>query len=159
MFPRDGTSCCPFVPGQKKYMSWCPFVPGQGQKQKSQDKMNFKKKSIKDQISCFRTSPSCFRTSFPVLERPFCSVPLCHAFHPEFWLSRPVLFQILALPSRTLARFIACPRCLFVPKSCTVPSRWKHYCIPTILDLGYLLIHSNSPNSYRVYGQTVLCSF
>ena len=52
-FPRDGTSGCPFVPGQKSFpvplslcpgtkkfcLSRCPFVPGQGQEQMSQDKL------------------------------------------------------------------------------------------------------------------------
>ena len=38
-FPRDETSRCPFVPGQKKILSQCPFVPGQGQEQMSRDKL------------------------------------------------------------------------------------------------------------------------
>jgi hypothetical protein len=37
-FPRDGTSHCPFVPGQKNFLSRCPLVPGQGQEQMSRDK-------------------------------------------------------------------------------------------------------------------------
>ena len=97
-------------PGTKKNI--CPGVPLSRDKGRSKNsRTKWIKKTIKKRTRffCFRTSPSCFRTSFPVLERPFCSVPLCHAFRPEFWLSRPVLFQILALPSRTLARFIACP--------------------------------------------------
>ena len=28
-FPKDGTSCCPYVPRQKVSLSRCPFVPGQ----------------------------------------------------------------------------------------------------------------------------------
>ena len=38
-FPWDGTSRCPFVPGQKKLLSQCPFVPGQEQEQNSQGKL------------------------------------------------------------------------------------------------------------------------
>ena len=121
VFPRDGTSRCPFVPGQKKILvpvSRCPGtraganVPGQTPLSRpvpgQNDLKTFKKK---DQISHFRTSFLCFRTSFPVLERPFLLCPI---------LSR-VPSRILAVPacpvrdfgcsdpSRPLARFLACP--------------------------------------------------
>ena len=78
---RDGTSRCPFVPGQKKILvpvSRCPGtraganVPGQTPLSRPVPGQNdlkiFKKK---DQISHFRTSFLCFRTSFPVLEHTF----------------------------------------------------------------------------------------
>ena len=91
-----------------------------------------------NQISCFwtlfsrfRTSFSCFGTSFSALSRFVpcpaqdfdCPGPSC----PEFWLSRPI-------PS--LGKIFSLSRCPFVPgqwrnfcpvvpKSCTVPSRWK----------------------------------
>ena len=121
---RDGTSRCPFVPGQKKILvpvSRCPGtraganVPGQTPLSRPVPGQNdlkiFKKR---DQISHFRTSFLCFRTSFPVLERPFlfqsilflfqnvlfCSVPFCPASRPGFWLSRPVPSRILAVPTR-----------------------------------------------------------
>ena len=38
VFPRDGTSRCPFVMGQKNIVP-VSLVPGQGQRQKSRDKL------------------------------------------------------------------------------------------------------------------------
>ena len=77
-FPRDGTSCCPFVPGQK--YSLVPLSRDKGRSKNPGTNSSvpgrpgtkwIKKFQKKDQISCFRTSFSCFRTSFPVLEHHF----------------------------------------------------------------------------------------
>ena len=150
-FPRDGTSRCPFVPGQKIFLSQCPFVPGQNPLSRDVPGQNgLKNFKQDDQIFCFRTSFSCFRTSFscfrtpfscfrasfsvlehgfPVLERPFLLCPV---------LSR-VPSRILAVPARpvpSLCKIFSLSRCPFVPgqgrnfcpfvpKSCAVPSRWK----------------------------------
>ena len=151
VFPRDGTSRCPFVPGQKKILvpvSRCPGtraganVPGQTPLSRPVPGQNdlkiFKKK---DQISHFRTSFLCFRTSFPVLERPFL---LCLVL--SRWTGRDRLSKSLPGPSRgkvsksrpgpfhvKILSLSRCPFvlgqgrifCPFVPKSCAVPSRWK----------------------------------
>ena len=50
------------------FLSRCPVVPGQGQEQMSRDKLLC---PGPDQISRLKTSFFYFRTSFPVLERPF----------------------------------------------------------------------------------------
>ena len=55
VFPRDGTSRCPLVPGQKIFlvpMSRCPVVPGQGQEQMSRDKLLCPGTS-RDKITCY----------------------------------------------------------------------------------------------------------
>ena len=118
-------------------------------------------KCFKTLFSCFRMSFSCFRTSFPVLERPFlfqsilylfqnvlfCFVPFCPASCPGFWLSRPVPSQILAVLTRSVPSLgkifsmSCCPFvpgqqwnfCPVVPKSFTVPSRWKRQSLCTYL--------------------------
>ena len=87
-FPRDGTSRCPFVPGQKSFacpvvplsrdkkyfLSRCPFVPGQGQEQMSRDKLlcpGMSRDKMNLYLSCFRTSFSVLERLVPVLESPF----------------------------------------------------------------------------------------
>ena len=91
--------------------------------------MNQKKILKKDQISCFRTPFFCFRTSFScfrpsfsalsrLVPRPVPDFDCPGPSHPGFWLSPPV-------PS--LGKIFSLSRCLFVPKSFFVPSRWKPY--------------------------------
>ena len=71
---RDGTSNCPYVPGERNFLLPVPFLQGQGQEQKSHYKylliwFNWKLFRENDQISCFKTSFSYFRTSFSALFR------------------------------------------------------------------------------------------
>ena len=46
---------------------------------------------------------------FPFQNVLFYSVPFCPVSCPGFWLSRPVPSQILAVPARSLVKFLACP--------------------------------------------------
>ena len=100
LFLRDGTSRCPYVPGQKKNLceSKCPVttplsrdVPGQN------DLKSFKKR---DQISWFRTLLECLFLLCPVLSR----VPSRILAVPV----RPIPDFGCPSPSSHLTRFLAC---------------------------------------------------
>ena len=100
---RDGTSNCPYVPGERNFLLPVPFLQGQGQEQKSHYKylliwFNWKLFRENDQISCFKTSFSYFRTSFSALFR----------FVP--WDRTGQLSKSCTIPSRILSWILTgCP--------------------------------------------------
>merc|ERR1712051_665434 len=127
-----GTRAGANVPGQTPLSR---DVPGQNEFQ------NFQKK---DQIFCFRTSFSCFRTSFSAVSRfvprPVPDFTCPGPSRPGFYLSRPVpshgkILSLSLCPGTMKELLSRCPfvpgqksfACPAVPKSCTVPSRWKPY--------------------------------
>ena len=147
-FPRDGTSRCPFVPGQRHFP--CPAVPLSQDKGRSKCPRtnssvparpgtkrfkNFQKKGpdfpFQNIISLFQNILSCFRTSFSVLEHPF-SV-LEHPFLSCFRMS-----------FSALSYFVPCP----VPDFCcpgpSCPGFWLSW---PVLSLGniQLVLLSLSP--------------
>ena len=118
-FPWDGTSRCPFVPGQKNFLvpvSLCPGtraganVPGQTPLSRDvpgQNELKIFKKN--DQISCFWTSFSCFRTSFSCFRTSFsCFRTTFSVLEHHFpVLERP--FLLCPVLSRVPSRIFAVP--------------------------------------------------
>ena len=128
-FPRDGTSRCPFVPGQKTILvlvSLCPGtraganVPGQnplsrdvpGQNELKIFKQNDQVFCFRTSFSCFRTSFSCFRTSFSCFRTSFSVLEHHFPILERPFLLCPVLsrvpYRILAVPARPVLNF-GCP--------------------------------------------------